>query len=319
MLWNAVQNSPFFTTSNFSWSQFQHIVGQFHSNSPVDDYQQLHTLNRETVSYIVATMKQMNARVDTSDVHNSHTERRPSDQTTPGVSRPRSLVVDDLRSSDQMMPIYTRTEMVNQREQEFHSNLSMRQAELSATLNNKLPPEIDFRMKSFQEEPITNMAELLEQHKRDREQMIPPPQTPKSVLTQVLDPPHLYIHHDVDVPIPVVGFTEMLGVAQTHPVEGRAGQRPSDQTSPVAKPPAKLVVEGLWSSDQNSSKSLPVKINADHEFDPAVKHVHWDENEANKKDQITEMLGQVMTKLNELDWKIGELLLLKQKEPVIPV
>ena len=152
LVWRAIQNSPHFLSSGLTWTAFNQVMSQFASVHHVD----LQQHNRETIAYLVQRMK------ETSSVP----VNTPSTvQTYPG-------------SDTSIQTVYTREDMVNQREQAFHASLAQRQAELHTLLAAPKPPVVDFRLPMEDEVPLQNVSELIEQQKRERDQAWEPAPVP---------------------------------------------------------------------------------------------------------------------------------------------
>jgi hypothetical protein len=150
LLWKVMQKSPLFQNMQNQYKHiwFKSIIQYFYEKyaSTVITPEILQHLNRETIQYMVEALK--------SSQEPSIPVVRPIE--TPQNPYPPSYMGKTAESM-QKHEVYTKA--FEQRQRDFQTLLSKPTA-----------PEVDFKEK-MEDGPIRNMEELIEQHRREREQL----------------------------------------------------------------------------------------------------------------------------------------------------
>lgn len=181
LLWNILQNTELITQFFSKYEPihkerwFKSVIQMFYEkNKHIHiDLQELNRLNRETLSYMVNSIRDRIAEPPTSPL--SYT---PS--PVPSLSQPPSTA-------------FSRENIQNSRQEVFQSQFQERQKEYESLLDKKKPSEIDFREKE-KDTAITNMDDLIKNHIQQREEElkklqinIQPPASSPEPLTNELE------------------------------------------------------------------------------------------------------------------------------------
>ena len=175
MMWQTIQSLPLFNElfndpqSKEFW--FKKIINQFNVSAPSNlSTKMLYELNRNTVTYMIQDLKT-----------NQFTYRN-------NIQKQQFYSIP-ARESATIVGSETDTMFVQ------------RQKEYETMKNEYLPKAIDFS--GITDEPITNINELLEKHKNDREQVLAYDHnqdlTPKIKIYNEIDTPKIKIHDTNDV------------------------------------------------------------------------------------------------------------------------
>lgn len=147
LLWNTINKSIDFINHHATFSEkevwFQSIIKQFYINNINNsNNKSLFDLNRETIKFMVDQLK----------------NQTNSNQTTTQISDINDVNTKIIENPD------------NKKHQQQQSFIELQQ-EYEKMLSKNAPKSIDFTEK-IEDEPITNMDELLEIYKKERESRI---------------------------------------------------------------------------------------------------------------------------------------------------
>ena len=188
ILWNTIQRLPLLHRIDNKELWFREIICFFHeSKGDILDIQDLKQINRDTIKFMI------------DDLHNKHSSptnsfvssvdlnvSRLSDSTPPTnsfvkdsrVSRIGS-VCDSTSPTNSLLQIeYMGKSMEKAKKQEqYNTAFEERQKQFNELFVKPSIPEVDFSEK-LDDEPINNVEELIEKHRKEREeeikQLIPP-------------------------------------------------------------------------------------------------------------------------------------------------
>ena len=143
LLWGIMNKNPYFMQipngKREQW--FSSIIGQFYERTPyVPNTQVLQNINRDTIAYMVDVLKKKNE-----------------------VARPNTPII----RSYQVPESVGREGERKVREEQFNNMYGERQRQYENMFAKPPPPEVNFE--KLDDHPISNMEELLEKHKRERE------------------------------------------------------------------------------------------------------------------------------------------------------
>ena len=186
LLWKTINRSPQFANNTIAIHReqwFSNIIKQFYENikSPKMSIAELKALNQQTIAYMVSDLKRILSYEDKtnprSNVLVESQYNRPSAIDTSYVNRPA------LNSETPQTRMSMYNDQFNARQQEY-TNMTKPPA----------PPIANFTEK-LEEDPITNMDELLQQQIKQREYDVaqarpPPPLTtlPPTLPNQTVEP-----------------------------------------------------------------------------------------------------------------------------------
>lgn len=174
LLWDIIQtnslvNSYFSTQRSITKEQwFRSIIEQFYIpyKGVSLTNQQLHEINKTTISYMINSIHQMNKN------NTMRTEQLPQYQQP----------VQNTQGQIQTPPI-----IENNREQIYKSEFERKKEEYDSMTRKDVPKPIQFQ-ESNNDEPISDMDSLIKQHMDDREksiQSLQPQLNPQQVVSSV--------------------------------------------------------------------------------------------------------------------------------------
>jgi hypothetical protein len=155
LLWNTISKTSLFSSSSREHRNiwFKNIIQYFYERNPhVYDTSSLQKINRETISYMVEQLK--------------NGINIPTNPLFAKISTPDSIP----NINSYQYPDYMGKEAEKARKQEvFNSAFEERQRQFESLFAKPTPPtDVTFSEK-MDDHPISNMEELLEKHKRERD------------------------------------------------------------------------------------------------------------------------------------------------------
>ena len=176
LLWKTVHRSPQFTNNTIAINReqwFSNIIKQFYENikSPSLSIADLKALNQQTIAYMVGDLKRIESQYMTK-----HTNVMFSPDNNASIPNSQNYVNQTMTNSYGV----ANSETVQTRMSMYTDQFNARQQEYTNMVKPPAPPIANFTEK-VEEEPITNMDELLQQQIKQREydiaQARPPPPT----------------------------------------------------------------------------------------------------------------------------------------------
>lgn len=156
LLWNTISKAPLFQIINPAYREqwFKNIIQLFYDKYPlVRDSNSLQTINKETIQYMINELK--------------HIQQQKPNYQPPATSQPAPNLQSNSYSS--LEPNYMGKSELMERKQELSNNAFMqRQKEYEKMFEKPAVPEVNFKEK-LDDEPISNIEELIEKHRRERE------------------------------------------------------------------------------------------------------------------------------------------------------
>jgi len=147
------------------------------------DLQELNRLNRETLSYMMSSIRERVTEPPSLPVPapNPNLNPAPAPNPAPSLSQPPSTA-------------FSRENIQHYRQEAFQSQFQERQKEYESLLEKKSPTKIDFREKE-KDTAITNMDDLIKTHIQQREEELkklqmnvqPPVSVPTEPLTNEME------------------------------------------------------------------------------------------------------------------------------------
>jgi hypothetical protein len=167
LLWATINKTPLFSSVRDRENWFKHIIQLFYNKYPiVNDRETLQRINKETISYMIEAIKQ------TLPLHSPIS----TPESIPNISN------------------YQTTKLTEKKQIAYNGAFEERQKQYEQMFAKPAAPEVDFTEKT-EDSPISNMEELIEKHKREREeelnkyapiqQFIPPQSNTETLLTVV--------------------------------------------------------------------------------------------------------------------------------------
>lgn len=164
LLWATINKTPLFTSINDRENWFKQIIQMFYNKYPiVKDRETLQRINKETISYMIEAitpLRILNAPISTPD-------------SIPNISN------------------YQTTKPTEKKQQIYNGAFEERQTQYEQMFAKPAAPEVNFTEK-LDDTPISNMEELIEKHKRERDeelnkyapiqQFIPPKSNTEALL-----------------------------------------------------------------------------------------------------------------------------------------
>ena len=181
LLWNTIQKTPIFNNLGSQQTQwFKSVIQHFYEEYPnakiIKTKDELQSVNRATISFMVNNLKQM---------FQSPVSQLP-------VSKPQDISLPTNTGSNERMAFYN--DQFNNRQKEYES------------MNAKpLPPSNDIVSEKISDEVITNMDELIRQQIEQRELELK--MYGQAPLSQM--PKKISINEDVQIPINAVIHAEL--------------------------------------------------------------------------------------------------------------
>ena len=183
LLWNILQNTELVTQFFSKYEPihkerwFKSVIQMFYEKNKHNhiDLQELNRLNRETLSYMMSSIRE---RVTEPP---SLPAPAPNPAPAPSLSQPPSTA-------------FSRENIQHYRQEAFQSQFQERQKEYESLLEKKSPTKIDFREKE-KDTAITNMDDLIKTHIQQREEELkklqmnvqPPVSVPTEPLTNEME------------------------------------------------------------------------------------------------------------------------------------
>jgi hypothetical protein len=209
LLWGIMNKNPYFVQipNGYREQWFSTIIGQFYERTPyVPNAQVLQNINRDTIAYMVDVLKKKN---------------EPTRQNAPLI---RSYQVPESVGREGERKV---------REDQFNNMYGERQRQYENMFAKPPPPEVNFE--KLDDHPISNMEELLEKHKREREAEIkqfspmpdfiaPSPQSNMSPYSAPVQPPVLNSPEKLRI-IPTAGNVPMNEVINIDTTEHRKQEK----------------------------------------------------------------------------------------------
>lgn len=164
LIWDSMNKIPQFQQfegERENW--FRSIIEQFyeHNKFKLLSVQELQQLNRDTVSYMIKDLKELQNR----------NTFQPSHSPFMGFSEPAPIAPQVIKfpSGNLEGKAATRDYMLEQKQEELNKQFSSRQQEYGEMLKRGPSHEVDFRAAASEDKPIENMEELIQQHLKQRE------------------------------------------------------------------------------------------------------------------------------------------------------
>jgi hypothetical protein len=183
LLWNILQNTELVTQFFSKYEPihkerwFKSVIQMFYEKNKHNhiDLQELNRLNRETLSYMMSSIRERVTEPPSLPVP------APAPNPAPSLSQPPSTA-------------FSRENIQHYRQEAFQSQFQERQKEYESLLEKKSPTEIDFREKE-KDTAITNMDDLIKTHIQQREEELkklqmnvqPPVSVPTEPLTNEME------------------------------------------------------------------------------------------------------------------------------------
>lgn len=159
------QNDPSSQNKKEIW--FRNIIADFHNKTPiVQSREQLLAINRQTLSFM---MNQLTAFIET--------QKQPPTQILQPIHQP----VNEIKYQTNIDPVgttYSRNFRDENREETYKRQFEEREREYKSMVAQPELPKVNFALS--EDTAISNMAELVEQHRRLRELDIQPIASPPS-------------------------------------------------------------------------------------------------------------------------------------------
>ena len=150
LLWNTIMKTSHFQKKPEKQEWFRSIIQQFYDKSdPNINVQQLRTLNKETVQYMIHTLK----------------KDQESSLQYHGFSLNPSLESNNMES---------REFLIEQKQTKLSNQFENRQQEYGTMLQRPQVKEIDFTEKKEDDTPLENIDSLLQKQMKEREYEIQP-------------------------------------------------------------------------------------------------------------------------------------------------
>jgi hypothetical protein len=199
LLWNILQNTELVTQFFSKYEPihkerwFKSVIQMFYEkNKHIHiDLQELNRLNRETLSYMISSIRERVTEPPSlsapAPVPNPTPAPVPNPNPTPAPVPAPSL-------SQPPSTAFSRENIQHYRQEAFQSQFQERQKEYESLLEKKSPTEIDFREKE-KDTAITNMDDLIKNHIQQREEELkklqmnvqPPVSVPTEPLTNKME------------------------------------------------------------------------------------------------------------------------------------
>ena len=160
LLWNTISKAPLFQIINPAYREqwFKNIIQYFYDKNPlVRDTNSLQTINKDTIQYMINELK--------------HIQQQKPQVQLPSVPSSLSQPVASLQTNSYspLEPNYMGKSELMERKQELSNNaFTQRQKEYEKMFEKPVIPEVNFKEK-LDDEPISNIEELVEKHRRERE------------------------------------------------------------------------------------------------------------------------------------------------------
>jgi len=167
LIWDSMNKIPQFQQFEGEREQwFRSIIEQFyeHNKFKLLSVQELQQLNRDTVSYMMKDLKELQKR-DTFQP--SHSPFIGFSEPTPVAQNSQQVI--NFPSGNMEGKAVTRDYMLEQKQEELNKQFSTRQQEYGEMLKRGPTQEVDFRATAGEDKPIENMEELMQQHLKQRE------------------------------------------------------------------------------------------------------------------------------------------------------
>ena len=189
LLWNILQNTELVTQFFSKYEPihkerwFKSVIQMFYEKNKHNhiDLQELNRLNRETLSYMMSSIRERVTEPPSLPVPAPAPAPAPAPNPAPSLSQPPSTA-------------FSRENIQHYRQEAFQSQFQERQKEYESLLEKKSPTEIDFREKE-KDTAITNMDDLIKTHIQQREEELkklqmnvqPPVSVPIEPLTNEME------------------------------------------------------------------------------------------------------------------------------------
>ena len=153
LLWSKINKTPLIERIKNKEEWFRSIIELFHNNyGKITDFQSLQKINRETIKYMIEYLQTLTSSNETSEFRVSETSPRLQNSNFIAENR------------------YLTKEEEQIKKQELY-NLAFEEKNKQYQMLNKKPtvPEVNF-LEKLNDEPITNIQELVEKHRKEREE-----------------------------------------------------------------------------------------------------------------------------------------------------
>ena len=170
ILWNTICKTPLIEYIPFQYREqwFKSIVQLFYEkNKQVTDPNVVQGMNKETIQYMINELKRIKTQI-----------QQPQPQTQIQQPQPQTQ-----QSSNTMY--MGKNELLERKQQFANQAFTERQKEYERMFEKPVAPEVNFKEK-LDDEPIGNIEELVEKHRREREYEL-----------QQFSPPKLKIENDL--------------------------------------------------------------------------------------------------------------------------
>ena len=173
ILWNTICKTPLIEYIPFQYREqwFKSIVQLFYEkNKQVTDPNVVQGMNKETIQYMINELKRIKQQ--------TQQPQQPQPQTQIQQPQPQTQ-----QSSNTMY--MGKNELLERKQQFANQAFTERQKEYERMFEKPVAPEVNFKEK-LDDEPIGNIEELVEKHRREREYEL-----------QQFSPPKLKIENDL--------------------------------------------------------------------------------------------------------------------------
>ena len=164
LLWNTISKAPLFQIINTAYREqwFKNIIKMFYEKNPlINDTNTLQIINKDTIQYMINDLKHIQQQKNQSQ------SLPPTPPQYQNVSQSNTPL-----QTNSYVPLeqnYMGKSELMERKQELSNNAFIqRQKEYEKMFEKPTVPEVNFKEK-LDDEPISNMEELIERHKKERE------------------------------------------------------------------------------------------------------------------------------------------------------
>lgn len=196
LLWRSIQNVPFIANlpPDFKQEWFKNIIKQFYEQNPnIRDKESLQHINKQTIQYMVnsASAKKITETQPYGYVQSVQKEIRPT-PTTPAATTAAVGIQSE----------FTRFDSDSKKNNEWYNKaFAERQKEYEIMHAKPLAPDIDFSIK-LDDSPISNVNELVEKYKKEREQDLNAYSNHPLAVSPVLQPASSMPSPTLSLPLP---------------------------------------------------------------------------------------------------------------------
>jgi len=194
ILWELINEVPLFSKQPLEERehQFQKAIEKIYHENPekVNDKKQLTNLNKTTILLLLTQMFSFenNTNMIVSNTNRNSPPYQSYDSTQ--KEQPSNFIIENQQKEYYQKPIVEQPTEKKIAEQYQNNIFEQRQKEYDAMMNKPPLPDVEFTEKT-KDGPIQNIEELIEQQKKERENVFnhPPPPPKAAPPHEVLSPP----------------------------------------------------------------------------------------------------------------------------------